>query len=251
MKGDYSYQIGEWKRALDSGNALAVAGAGVTLSVTRQAETASWKGLLMHGVTRCMKLHIVTDERGKLLPERIEHGGLDCMLTVAESISNSLEAPGGGGFRTWLRVSIGSLKAKSPALVHALTGLGVPIAATNYDCPISEVAQVRTITWKEPSVIQRVLRGEEKGILHFHGRWRYPESILLGISSYNTHLRAECQQALQQAALALRSLVFIGRGDGMRDPNFGSTPSRPMHWPGKKVEAVVTALLKPGCKPFS
>ncbi len=65
-------------------------------------------------------------------------------------------------------------------------------------------------------------RGDEPGVLHLHGWWDDPESVVLGIRSYEKVLGDAHAQAMQRALRSLRTLLFVGCGAGLGDPNFGA-----------------------------
>jgi hypothetical protein len=58
--------------------------------------------------------------------------------------------------------------------------------------------------------------------LHLHGYWQDPQSVVLGIRSYEAVLGDAHTQAIQRALRATRTLLFIGYGAGLADPNFGA-----------------------------
>ena len=68
----------------------------------------------------------------------------------------------------------------------------------------------------------RVLRRDEAGILHLHGHWEDAESVVLGIHSYEEVLGDTRAQFMQQAITAFNSLLFVGCGEGLKDPNFSA-----------------------------
>src|SRR5947199_246010 len=76
------------------------------------------------------------------------------------------------------------LNAKVSSVVEALWDLGVPLATTNYDGLLEEVSHLPPVTWREGTKVERMARGDEKGILHLHGYWEDPESVILGLRSY-------------------------------------------------------------------
>ena len=59
-------------------------------------------------------------------------------------------------------------------------------------------------------------------MLHLHGHWEKPEAVILGIRSYEDILRDAHAQAMLHALRAMRTLVFVGCGEGLNDPNFGA-----------------------------
>jgi len=78
------------------------------------------------------------------------------------------------------------------------------------------------VTWRDGPRVERVLRGDEPGVLHLHGRWQDPRSVVLGIRSYEDVLGSAHAQSVQQALRLFNSLVFVGFGGGLADPNFGT-----------------------------
>jgi tetratricopeptide (TPR) repeat protein len=207
------------------GQLLAVVGAGVSVGAAGAALTSSWTGLLHDGVTHAEQVcrhRLPLDWAGKVRP-LIDSGDLEMMLASAELITKALGGRTGGEYRRWLRASVGQLKAVGDrSVLEALVESGVPLATTNYDGLLEEVSGLPPITWQDGARVQRVLRGDEPGVLHLHGFWRDSESVVLGIGSYQAVLGDATAQALQRGMASLRSLLFIGFGAGLSDPNFGA-----------------------------
>src|SRR4051794_40384784 len=150
------------------------------------APTASWRGLLEHGIDRCVDLGLLSVELGDLSRRQLELGDLESWLSVAEQITNRLGGRRGGGFRRWLGGTGGSLEphASGRAALEALMALGVPVATTNYDGLLEDAGGLQAVSWRDGPRAQRVLRGDEAGVVHLHGFWRDPESVVLGVRSY-------------------------------------------------------------------
>jgi tetratricopeptide (TPR) repeat protein len=106
-------------------------------------------------------------------------------------------------------------------VLEALKSLRIPLATTNYDGLIEEVTEWEPVTWRQGSEAERVLRGEAEGVLHLHGFWKDPESVVLGIRSYHAVRSDLHAQAVLRGLRLTRSLLFIGFGAGLADPNFG------------------------------
>jgi hypothetical protein len=105
-------------------------------------------------------------------------------------------------------------------VLEALRDLEVTILTTNYDSLIEEVTGRPAVTWRARARAQRIIRGDEPGVLHLHGHWQEPESVVLGIRTYEQLLGDEHAQALQQAMATTQTFLFIGFGAGLADPNF-------------------------------
>ena len=57
-------------------------------------------------------------------------------------------------------------------------------------------------------------------MLHLHGHYRRPETVILGIRDYQRQLGDAFAQAIQAFAVMDRTVVFAGFGAGLGDPNF-------------------------------
>src|SRR5262249_42963383 len=139
-----------------------------------------------------------------------------------EKISSKLGYPDGGEYRRWLRETVGALRVKRCDVIEAIRALKVPIATTNYDGLIEEVYGFHPVQWKDGARDERDLRGDDPGVLHLHGHWQDPRSVILGIRSYEKVLGNEHAQTIQRALRTTRSLLFVGCGAGLKDPNFGA-----------------------------
>jgi SIR2-like domain len=213
------------QREINAGSVIAIVGVGVSVAATNNKPAASWRGLLHHGVDHCHELKSLTgvDEKWvKRVHEEIDSGDLDDMLSVAEKISRKLGAPDGGEYRRWLREKIRVLKAERRDVLEALRDLKVALATTNYDGLIEEVTNLPAVTWMDGAKVERVVRGDEPGVVHLHGYWDRPESVVLGIRSYERILGDAHAQTMQQAIRSVKTLLFVGCREGLLDPNFGA-----------------------------
>ena len=114
------------------------------------------------------------------------------------------------------------LKAERRDVLEALRDLKVALATTNYDGLIEEVTNLPAVTWMDGAKVERVVRGDEPGVVHLHGYWDRPESVILGIRSYEQVLGDAHAQTMQQAIRSLKTLLFVGCREGLLDPNFGA-----------------------------
>jgi tetratricopeptide (TPR) repeat protein len=218
--------IDDLRKQIEKGDVLVIVGAGVSIGATNRAEVASWTGLLRDGVEHCMEFAIPKPSakwRSVVLQEIElgEEGDTSSLLSAAEKIAGKLGAPKGGGYRKWLRETVGALKAINREVLEALRDLEVTLATTNYDGLLEEVTDRDPVTWLNINV-ERVVGGEDQGILHLHGFWKEPESIVLGIRSYLEVLRDERAQNMQRALRTTRTFLFVGCGEGLGDPNLGA-----------------------------
>jgi tetratricopeptide (TPR) repeat protein len=211
----------ELRSLIEREQVLAIVGAGVSIGATGGEPVASWIGLLEHGVDYCRQWAHKDEDWGEIVRRELARKDGESLLSAATKIETTLEAPGGGLFRKWLRDSVGALKVVDRGVIEALHALGVPMATTNYDGLIEEITGLPPVTWKQAHEVERVLRGEGPGVLHLHGHWETPETVVLGYRSYEEVVRDPHAQAMLRAILATRTVLFVGCGGGLSDPNFG------------------------------
>jgi hypothetical protein len=198
---------------------VVLAGAGVAMAtVDRQPvdgrQVAGWKGLLEHGVDKAADSQEWRDLRERQLK-------LDELISVAEAITDKFGGQERGEFKRWMRDSVGALEVREPELIKALHGLGAPIVTTNYDDLIEKVTGLRTLTWQDGSDWQEMIRDGEPAVLHLHGYFRRPSSVILGTRSYERITSDAKAQAMLKALALTRTFLLVGFGDGLQDPNFG------------------------------
>ena len=206
------------------GHLVAVVGAGVSMGATGDDPVASWTGLLEAGVERCEALHpaLASGGWGDDVRARIASRTADDLLWAAGEVTDGLGGRSNGEYRRWLKDTVGGLRARDRAVLEALRDLRVPLATTNYDGLLEEVTGLEPVTWRDGAQMQAVLRGDEEGVLHLHGHWEDPESVVLGVGSYEAVLGDAPTQALLRAAAVLRTFILVGFGAGLDDPNFGA-----------------------------
>lgn len=225
-------QIDELKEKIEKGNALIIVGAGVSIGATEGNPLAGWTGLLKDGVDRCVELNLsIADDWPERPKAVIDSKDVDEIIAIAGVISKKLGAPEGGDFKHWLKKSVGLLKATNPEIIEAIKNLNIPIATTNYDGLLEEVTNLKPLTWMDGSKAIQVLQGEEEGIFHIHGYWDKPESVILGTSSYEKILGDGLSQTILKSIAIMKTVIFIGCGDGLDDPNFGEL----LKWIGKTL----------------
>jgi tetratricopeptide (TPR) repeat protein len=206
---------------LAKGDVLVVAGTGVSIQASGGDKRAGWDGLIHDGIEHALGTGRLTDDEARALRDQLALNDAAKRLEVAERVSAALDAPD-GEFRLWLKESVGELPLHAPGIVDAVHALGASLSTTNYDNFLSRGRGLSVVPWTDEAVSLEILRGDREAVLHFHGYYDDPASVILGIRSYQVLLASRGAQALQQAAIANRTLLFIGCGDGLSDPNFGA-----------------------------
>jgi hypothetical protein len=217
-------------QALTDRQAILVFGSGITVQATAGAKTASWEGLLESGIDHCVGFaNFASDDAAQKWADArradLRNPDAKSYVKVAGEIEQKLKKLKGER-KAWLREAIGSLQARDPKVLKAIQGLAarfkLKILTTNYDTIISKALGVDDITWGNASAVVKIINGESPNVLHIHGLWSEPDSVVLGTDTYGKLLQNKAAQALQQACTATNSLVFIGCGDGIRDDNIGT-----------------------------
>jgi tetratricopeptide (TPR) repeat protein len=216
--------LDDLRQELARGRVIVLVGAGVSVGATEGAPVASWTGLLEDGVVRCEQLALrpLPAGWGDWTRQQIHSGDVGDMILAAEAITDRLGGRDHGEYRRWLRESVGQLNASHREVLEALRDLGGILATTNYDGLLEAATGLPALTWQDRSRAQAVLRGNEQAILHLHGYWQEPTSVVLGARSYQELVGDEHAQLMQQAMVAVGTLVFVGFGAGLADPNFAA-----------------------------
>lgn len=207
---------------VQKGNALFVLGAGTSILASENAQTASWKGLLRDGMQRIVELERCKPPTAARLGAQIESDDVEELLSVATFIGRKLGQPTDGEFRRWLRESVGNLPLKDASVLEALHNTGCVLLTTNYDELIEKATRLSPITWQEIDRCELVLRGVEKGVIHIHGFWSAPETVVFGQDTYALVTNSERVQTFIRAAHLEKTFVYVGFGDGLSDPNFAN-----------------------------
>ena len=152
---------------------------------------------------------------------QIESGETDFLITAAETISQRMKAKSSGVFRGWLKDTIGKLSIKDRTLPDAVAAIPGVLATLNYDNLLEDAAGHRAVTWLMPDAVQDVLtRAVTDAVLHLHGWYKEPESVVLGLSSYLAVRDHPHAKAVLNLFTLDRTLLFVGCGDTVLDPNF-------------------------------
>ncbi len=203
---------------------MLIAGIGVSVATCGNHTCASWKGLLHHGLQRCEETCGTTPTvlgayRGILNdPAAPTHA----LITVGQFITDELSRNRPGLYASWLLDAIGGITATDTSLVSVLATLGVKLATTNYDNMIEDGTRYTPITWRDRGLASVFLRDATRDVLHLHGHFRQPESVVLGARSYGDICRDEFFQAALRGHMVSGTLLFVGCGAGLEDPNFGT-----------------------------
>jgi hypothetical protein len=144
------------------------------------------------------------------------------LIGVGQFITDELTRQRPGFFGGWLCDAIGTITATEPTLVRVLASLGAKLATTNYDNMIEAGTGRSPITWRDRGPAANFFREPSQDVLHLHGHYRQPDSVILGARSYSEICRDEFAQTGLRGWMISGTLMFVGCGAGLEDPNFGA-----------------------------
>lgn len=214
------------KDVVSNGRGVVIAGAGVSVSATANAPTSSWLGLVKDGAQFAID-NEPGNERWKSRIDRTiddleaEPDGGE-LLQVASQVASKIRAIGAQAFANWLDSSVGSLTVVDDSWPKAIADLGLPILTTNYDHILENVASQPSADWDSPRDLQELIAKRRAAIGYLHGQYRNPAGIVLSEADYALQQQSAGVQALERAISSTSSIIYIGCGGTLQDPNFGS-----------------------------
>ena len=214
--------LDDLRRDLARGRVIVLVGAGVSLVATGGARVASLIGLLEDGVARCEQLGSVPHAWADRVHAQLQSGDVEEVLLAAEAVTGRLGGREHGEYRRWLQETVGQLRASHREVLEALRDLGAILVTTNLDGLLEEVTGLPAVTWRDQARTQAVLRGDYQAVLHLYGYWQQPQSAVLGVRSYEQLLKDEYAQAMQKEMATAHTLLFVGLGASLDDPNFAA-----------------------------
>ena len=219
-----SSQFNQLQREIASGQLVVVVGSGVSVAACGNQEVdghkvATWTGLLEHGVDRLIAIG-AADGGEEMLRNMIRSRKTDFMISAAGMITERFKARSEGTYRSWLETTIGILQLQDATLLQQIANLPGLVATLNYDHLLEELTGRRAITWQDANAVQEALRAPREAILHLHGEYRKPESVVLGVESYQKVKDDPHGKAIMQCLTLSKTLLFVGCGDTVLDPNF-------------------------------
>jgi ubiquinone/menaquinone biosynthesis C-methylase UbiE len=206
-------------------------GAGISAALAESCaidgfNLASWGGLLTHGA-RWAQNWGGKDENFYKSVELDVHGDTNSMLAAADKVSTALKER--NEYSRWLRASVGKLQYSSQAAdlashLKTFAGRQILLVTTNYDSLLEQATKLDAITWQDREKLYMELTNRlpdrPSKIIHLHGYYESPDSVVLGIRDYLSLLGDKFLAALRTVLGFTKSLLFVGFGKGLDDPHF-------------------------------
>lgn len=213
-------------QAIASGRAVVIVGAGASVYATGNAPTASWTGLIRNGIAFVQEHESSDTTRWTALIEQqlefaLEEGDEDQLLQAASGVASRIHRMGEQAFARWLESAVGDFTVSNRELGLAIKELRSPIFTTNYDRILEEITGLPGVDWTDARGFQSIL-ADAGSIGHLHGIFTNPQSVVLSAADYERQGLSEPVQALQKAISATKSVIYIGCGGTLSDPNFST-----------------------------
>ncbi len=220
-------QLADLQQLIAERQLLLILGEGVSHAATGSA-LATWRGLLLDGITRCANQPEVDADWCTRQRPLVEKGKVNEQVSVAGHIEEELGGRQGGELLRWLRETLGSLRVNDTSLLQAIASLECPLATTSIDTVVADALGLPAVSWDQTHEVERLLRGDATGVLHLHGCWRRPESLVLGVRDRVQLSASPHASAVLTALRTTRSLLFLGCGE-RPDPNIAAW----LRWSGE------------------
>jgi hypothetical protein len=210
--------------AASSGRLVAMFGAGSSIALAAPATPAkNWRDLLGSAFEFALDRGRIDGTQYGRWSDQISSDDLDELLSAADFVTRKLGGSDGILYARWFEKTFQGQKARNGPMREAINSLAknrVPIATLNYDTLLERATKSHPIHMKEPKRVMDWARRDTNDILHLHGVWTHPDTCVFGMTDYTAATEDAFRANLQKALSSLSTIVFIGCGDTLRDPNF-------------------------------
>ncbi|CAF4490646.1 unnamed protein product, partial [Rotaria sp. Silwood2] len=225
-------EIQKVKRDIALNHAMIFIGTGISVYTTNgEQEFSHWKGLLKDGLQRCHQSGWINDKELENFNNKFDNSTaeVDDYLLVADRIKYCFKMKSDTTtkddvYKAWLRETVGKLSIRKPEVIKAIGDLGCPILTTNYDSLLEDILDKKPLTWNKYYTygIDNSLDNLKNYILHLHGYFEESDSMVFSSNDYDQIRENEFGQSKLRILMETKTLLFIGYGAGMFDPNFSN-----------------------------
>jgi hypothetical protein len=146
---------------------------------------------------------------------------LDAAGIMASQMSKNKQLP------TWLESIFGNLsqEVRHGELLEVLRALqrkGAILVTTNYDDILEKACDFPRIGRSQPDEILKLKRRDLDGIFHVHGSYLDAHEVVLDTTDYYQVTHSDEVQDVLKTFLEVNTVLFVGCGSGLEDPNFGA-----------------------------
>jgi hypothetical protein len=211
---------------------LLICGAGVSVEASA-GQAPNWKQLIASGIQHVLDQQPDEQTWAAYALYRLDQNDPAVWIEVADELTARLGGRNNAEFRFWLEKEFKLLAPANDALVDAIASLDCPVATTNYDDLLAKSLSLPVINWDDHDQVHQFLADKSDGVLHLHGYWRKPSTVILGSKSYRDAVNDSRRTFLQQLTVLSRPTVFIGASpQGLADPDFSNLAEFIVEWEG-------------------
>lgn len=223
---------------------MIIVGAGVTLSATsdilgRPLPRLTWTGLIRNGLDYLVNGGYVNaaNRRTAQAYSSLGHDDPDSLLDAANIMASQMRQ--NGQFPTWLESVFGSLysEVRHQAILEALQALherGATLLTTNHDDILEKACNLPHIGRSNRDEILKFKRRDLDGVFHIHGSYHEPQEVVLDTTDYYQVTHSDEVQNLLKAFLEINTILFVGCGSELEDPNFSTL----LKWASERQENI-------------
>lgn len=212
------------RRAHQQGILVPFVGAGLGVSA---ANLPSWPVLLEEGIEYVKtSLHLDASAASlvKISELAAESHFVEAFSELAKVMSGDPDNPDNLLWESFIAEQFSDPTIVNSELLDALSYLNCPrIVTTNYDRLLEmwQAIPSKSLTWQDAAGIRDAFR-LGSGVVHLHGVWDRPESIVLSRNSYESISADESARHIARVIFHGSVLMFIGTSlDGTHDPHLG------------------------------
>ncbi len=199
-------------------------GAGVSKSLCPASK--SWVELIESGAAY---LSEQSDFNAGLVHSMLEQPS-PAMLTAAATVVQS-DLKRINRFGEWVAREFETLKPSTDGIASAIAAYSGPILTTNYDDLVEQATGFKTVTFSDGGQdARRALQVREPAVIHLHGFWKDPDSLVFSAGDYGRAVNDSRLQVIQQSLAVMSVFLFVGCGEGLEDPNIGSLLAQFNEW---------------------
>ncbi|KAI8966648.1 SIR2-like domain-containing protein [Daldinia sp. FL1419] len=137
-------------------------------------------------------------------------------------------------FAGWLKHQFNTLYdiTEDRSILDSLRQLhrhGAMLLTTNYDDLLEKHCGIPPVGRTDTTGLLSYQRKSLDGVFHPHGHWKDPDNIVLSARNYHDVLRDRAVQDVLTNIVSNRTILFVGAGEGLDDPNWGQL----LHWVGE------------------
>jgi hypothetical protein len=234
--------VAKIRQALNNKKLIIIIGAGVSLNAIQPPPPRiTWIGLIQDGLNYLEAERLVAggDEDlthyRKLLTR--DNLGDRTVLRACGYLKDELDVH--KRFPSWLDSVFGSLhhEVNHTGVYKALRDFhrrGARLMTTNYDELLEHYCGLHRVQRLIPEEVRKYERCTSNGVFHIHGSYQDPQEVVLDPIGYYKVTTSDDVQNLLKTYLAHNTILFVGCGSGLEDPNFGAL----LDWAGKREETI-------------